>query len=85
MRTDTAIKELLDSLKQARNLGLRQVQLDDILEHIKKFQAKELLNMKFCFMEGRDFQAESGNENVYFEKSADDFIQENYTYYLWTL
>lgn len=78
MRTDTAIKQLLDSLKEARNLGLRQVQLDDILIYIKKYQIKELLNMQDCFIKGMCLKDKRFDPR----KSADNFIEENYTYYL---
>lgn len=77
MREDTAIKQLLDSFYTSEQLGLRQMNIGDVIKHIKKFQQAELRNMQDCFVEGMGLK-----DKIFCpEKSADDYIQENYTYY----
>lgn len=78
MKEDTAIKQLLDSLYAAEQLGLRQMNIWDVIRHIKKFQQAELRNMQDCFFGGWNFK----DKRICSEKNSDDYIQENYTYYL---
>ena len=80
MREDTAIKQLLDTLYTCQKLGLRQVELTDIIKHIKLFQNIELNNMIDCFVEGRLIQENQGESHIS-EVSATNYIEENYTYY----
>lgn len=79
MREDTAIKQLLDTLYTCQKLGLRQVELNDIIKHIKLFQNIELSQMADCFVEGR--LAEERGYAGLSEVLANDYIEENYTYY----
>lgn len=81
MKEDTAIKQLLDTLYTCQKLGLRQIELSDIIKHIKLFQNIELSQMADCFAEGR--LAEERGYAGLSEVLANDYIEENYTYYLW--
>ena len=78
MKEDTAIKQLMDSLYAAEQLGLRQMNIGDVIRHIKKFQIAELRNMQDCFIKGKDLK----DKRFCSEKSADDYIEKNYIYYL---
>ena len=80
MKEDTAIKQLLDTFYTCQKLGLRQIELSNIIMHIKLFQNIELYQMADCFAEGR--LAEERGDARLNEVSPNNYIEENYTYYL---
>lgn len=79
MKEDTAIKQLLDSFYTSEQLGLRQMNIGDVIKHIKKFQHTELRNMQDCFIAGMDFE----DKKMDCEKAADNYVKQSYTWYLW--
>lgn len=78
----TAIFQLLDSLDSCKRLGCKAVQIEDIISHIRNFQSIEIQQMKNCFKDGREFQANEENKNIPFSESSNKHIEKEYTYYI---
>ena len=77
----TAIYQLLDSLDTCKRLGCKVVQIEDIIKHIQYFQDIEIRQMKNCFMDGREFQANEENKDIPFAESSKKHIENEYTYF----
>ena len=77
----TAIFQLLDSLDTCKRLGCKVVQIEDIITHIRGFQDIEIQQIKNCFNDGREFQANEENKDIPFAESAKKHIEKEYTYF----
>lgn len=78
----TAIYQLLESLDACKRLGCKAVQIEDIITHIQDFEKIEIQQMKKCFVDGREFQADEENKNIPFSESANRHIENEYNYYI---
>lgn len=76
--TNTALKYFYENILEAKNLGLNEIKINTLLDHILKFKNIEESIMKTCFMDGREFQSYAENINIPFKESADKYFQENY-------
>lgn len=81
LKQKTAIYQLLDSLNACERLGCKVVEIAAIIKHIQDFQSIEIQQMKNCFKDGREFQADEQNKNISFIESANTHIEKEYNYY----
>lgn len=77
--TSTALERVYNILVEARRLGATSYETSAVLDLIARHKDLEKNLIKSAYMAGRDFQAEPGNEEVYFDDSAEDYFNENHT------
>jgi hypothetical protein len=77
--TRTALERVYNILVEARRLGATSYETSSVLDLIARHKELEKNLIKSAFMAGRDFQAETGNEGVYFDDSAEDYFKVNHT------
>lgn len=77
--TRTPLERVYDILVEARRLGATSYETTAVLDLIARHKDVEKNLIKSAFMAGRDFQAEPGNEEVFFDDSAEDYFNENHT------
>lgn len=81
-KTETATKRLMDFLRECNKLGLKEVNLQELYQHLFLIADLEENLLKLAFMDGRDFQAEENNKTIYFQDSSDKYFLENYIRYI---
>jgi len=77
--TSTSLERVYNILVEARRLGATSYETSAVLDLIARHKDIEKNHIKSAFMAGRDFQAEPGNEEVYFDDSAEDYFNESHT------
>jgi hypothetical protein len=77
--TRTPLERVYDILVEARRLGATTFETTAVLDLIARHKDVEKNLIKSAFMAGRDFQAETGNEGIYFDDSAEDYFKVNHT------
>ena len=81
-KTETAIKRLMDFLKECHKLGLKEINLQDLYQHLFLVADLEEDLLKSAFMAGRQFEVFEENVLIPFEDSADKYFNENYIRYI---
>ena len=81
-KTETATKRLMDFLRECNKLGLKEVNLQELYQHLFLIADLEENLLKSAFMDGREFEVFEENVLIPFQDSADEYFLKNYIRYI---
>lgn len=78
----TPTMRAIDLLFECKKLGLEKVNIDDLIRNLKCLSELEENLLKSAFMDGREYQGDEQNKEIFFADSAEEYFKENFTRYI---